>query len=47
MPVKSNEEIVSAVIAGIEASMRDIAARSQECSAERSQSQELHRPEKE
>lgn len=47
MPVKTNEEIVSAIIAGIEASMRDIAARLQGHSAEQSLSQESHLPEKE
>lgn len=47
MPIKNNEEIESAVISGIEASMRDIVARLQECSAERSRSQEPHHPEKE
>lgn len=38
--VKSNEDIIEAIDAGIQASMRDIAARLQECSAEKSQSQE-------
>lgn len=47
MPVKTNEEIVSAIIAGIESSRRGIDAILQERSVEQSQSQGKRHSEKE
>lgn len=47
MPVRTNEEIISAIIAGIEASKRGIDAILQERSAEQSRSQEQPHFEKE
>lgn len=43
MPVKTNEEIVSAIISGIESDMRDIALARQECLDEKPlQSEQNH-----